>query len=183
MTFRHDPIATRRIGVSLAATTLLAFTFIYFFNHLTEHGLYWTDTGSLPRGLYQRVPDNTSSYIMFCPTGLASTVSAERGYRPRGVCPDKFTPLLKPVVARAGDTVTVKETGIWVNGTRLPKSQQYRIDGNRRTMPHYPAGDYVVAPGTVWVISSYSSASFDSRYYGPVQLSEVIHYVKPYLTF
>jgi conjugative transfer signal peptidase TraF len=152
-------------------------------NNLQRWGFYRNLTPSLPEGLYQIVQPGESNLIVFCPSGFASSFSIERGYRLDGNCPDRHAPLLKPIVAQAGDTVNVQPTGISVNGTRLAKSQQYTIDSLHRPLPRYPAGTYIVQSGAVWVISSYSSTSFDSRYYGPINLSEVVHYVKPYVTY
>ena len=39
----------------------------------------------------------------------------------------------------------------------------------------FPAEDYDVPPGFVWVASEYNALSFDSRYYGPIQISHLRH--------
>ena len=41
---------------------------------------------------------------------------------------------------------------------------------------------YTVAPGHVWLISTYSPLSFDSRYLGPVPISSIRGTVKPLWT-
>ena len=183
MKFRPDPKFPRRFAAMLVAGLAFALGVMLIFDNLQRWGYYRNLTSSLPEGLYEIVPPRQSNLVVFCPAGFASSFSIERGYRLEGTCPDKHAPLLKPIVAQAGDVVTVQPTAILVNGKRLPKSQQYRIDSLHRPLPHYPTGTYTVAPGTAWVISSYSSTSFDSRYYGPIDLSEVIHYVRPYLTY
>ena len=58
-----------------------------------------------------------------------------------------------------------------VNGRLLPNTAPLVTDTAGRPLSHWPFGRYVVAPGTVWVASSYSSRSFDSRYFGPVEAS------------
>ena len=183
MRFRRDPKFPRRFAVLMTSGVTFALGVMLILNNLQRWGFYRNLTASLPEGLYQIVTPGQSNIIVFCPTGFASDFSIERGYRLDGNCPDKHAPLLKPIVAQAGDTVTVQPTGIYVNGKRLPKSQQYTIDSLHRPLPRYPSGTYIVQQGTAWVISSYSSTSFDSRYYGPIQLSEVVHYVKPYVTY
>ena len=183
MRLKRDTKFPRQFTVMLACGLFFAFGIMLILNNLQRWGFYRNLTSSLPEGLYQIVPPGQSSIIVFCPSGFASRFSIERGYRLDGNCPDGHAPLLKPIVAQAGDTVKVQPTGIYVNGTRLAKSQQYTIDSLHRTLPRYPAGTYIVQPGTVWVVSSYSSTSFDSRYYGPINLSEVVHYVKPYVTY
>ena len=183
MKLKRDPKFPRQFAVMFGSGVLFALGVMLILNNLQRWGFYRNLTSSLPEGLYQIVQPGQSNIIVFCPTGFASAFSIERGYRLDGKCPDGHAPLLKPIVAQAGDTVKVQPTGIFVNGTRLAKSQQYTIDSLHRPLPRYPAGTYTVQPGTVWVISSYSSTSFDSRYYGPINLSEVVHYVRPYATY
>lgn len=128
-------------------------------------------TPSLPIGLY--VADARGSLVEFCPPGPASEVSAVRGYRELGVCPDRHAPLLKPVVARVGDRVSIDAQGIRVNGEALPNTQAHATDHRRRPLQPYPAGTYAVAAGTVWVASTWNDGSFDSRYFGPIRVESV----------
>ena len=183
MRFKRDPAFPRRFSVLMLSGVFSAFGIMLILNNLQRWGIYRNLTASLPEGLYKIVQPGESNLIVFCPNGFASSFSIERGYRLEGNCPDKHAPLLKPIVARSGDTVTVMPTGIYVNGRRLAKSQQYTTDSLHRQLPRFPAGTYTVQQGTAWVISSYSSTSFDSRYYGPIDLAQVVHYVKPYLTY
>ena len=141
-------------------------------------------SNSLPPGLYRIVPAGSGSDLLICPTGLAEKVSIEREYRVKSFgCGDGYAPLLKPIAARAGDTVTVSEAGVAVNGKLLPNSKQYPKDGIGRPMPLVAFGTYSVLPGTVWVISSYNRFSFDSRYFGPVRLDEKVQYAKLFWLF
>lgn len=141
-------------------------------------------SNSLPPGLYRIVPAGSGSDLLICPTGLAEKVSIERAYRVKSFgCGDGYAPLLKPIAARAGDTVTVSEAGVAVNGKLLPNSKQYPKDGIGRPMPLVPFGTYAVHPGTAWGISSYNRFSFDSRYFGPVRLDEKVQYAKLFWLF
>lgn len=144
-------------------------------------GLRWARTPSLPPGIYRLTDNPSDPLISFCPVGESSRESSERGYRDRSwACPDHHAPLLKPVVAREGDTVTISSAGISVNGHLLPNSRAYPFDGQRRPMHIWPSGLYTVARGTVWVVSTYNKASYDSRYYGPVAVQNIIHYGHPF---
>jgi conjugative transfer signal peptidase TraF len=141
-------------------------------------------SNSLPPGLYRIVPAERGNNLLICPTGLAEKVSIERGYRTKSFgCGDGYAPLLKPIAARAGDTVTVSEAGVAVNGKLLPNSKRYPKDGIGRPMPLVPFGTYPVIHGTVWVISSYNRFSFDSRYFGPIRLDEKVQYAKLFWLF
>lgn len=145
-------------------------------------GIRLNTSASLPIGLYRATADKAARLIAFCPTGLAASLSASRGYRGRGNCPDGAEPLLKPIVAVAGDVVEVSPQGVAVNGRLLSNSAPRAFDTKRRPLPHWPFGDYRVAPGTVWVISSYNARSFDSRYFGPVSTSAIRARLQPVLT-
>ena len=141
-------------------------------------------SNSLPPGFYRIVSAGKGRDLLICPTGIAESVSIGRGYRPKGAgCGDGYAPLLKPISARYGDTVTVSNAAISINGRRLPNSRQYAKDALGRPLPQVPAGTYPVLPGTVWVISSYNRFSFDSRYFGPIPLDEKVRYANPFWLF
>jgi type IV secretion system protein VirD4 len=54
------------------------------------------------------------------------------------------------------------------------------INSNRfNPLEHYPFGNYIVQPGEIWVASSWNYKSFDSRYFGPVRLNTIRHYLQP----
>ncbi len=146
-------------------------------------GLRFNDSPSMPTGLYVRTStESSASLVVFCPAEPFAKLSVERGYRSRGNCPDGAEPLAKPIVARPGDTVELSAKGMAVNGRLLPNTAPLVTDTAGRPLPHWPFGRYVVAPGSVWVASSYSPRSFDSRYFGPVEASQVLEHVRPLLT-
>jgi conjugative transfer signal peptidase TraF len=89
---------------------------------------------------------------------------------------------MKPIVARAGDVVTVSEQGIGVNGRLLPNTAPLRTDTHGRPLTPWPFGRYVVTADTVWVASSHNLRSFDSRYFGPVPTAGIRDYVRPLMT-
>jgi conjugative transfer signal peptidase TraF len=123
-----------------------------------------------------------SNLVVFCPAEPFAQLSVERGYRTRGNCPDGAEPLAKPIAARPGDIVELSATGTAVNGRLLPNTSPLATDTAGRPLSHWTFGRHVVARGTVWVASSYSSRSFDSRYFGPVKASQVREHVRPLLT-
>ena len=176
---RSSKPARRRRPVLLAT----AITFISTIGIAGIAGVRWNPTASVRTGLYVITNDANAPLVAFCPTGEAATEAIARGYRPRGLqCPDKYAALLKPVAARAGDTVEVSQNGISVNGRLLPNTAAFKTDVKKRPMHVWPNGTYIVQPGTVWVLSTYNKYSYDSRYYGPIQLSTVITHAKPFWT-
>jgi conjugative transfer signal peptidase TraF len=135
---------------------------------------------SLPLGIYIRTDDSRAELIEFCPVEPFAAESSHRGYRTRGsACPDGAVPLLKPVVAVAGDVVTLAAEGIRVNGRLLPKTAPLFRDGAGRSLHPWPFGSHVVEKGTVWVASTYNRGSYDSRYMGPIRTSQIRARLRP----
>ena len=138
---------------------------------------------SLPMGLYMRTSDPLANLIVFCPEGQYAVESSERGYRTSGFCPDGAVPLLKPIVAKPGDTVEISVAGIAVNGHLLPQTAPVPKDRLGRRLEAWPNGRYSVAADTVWVASSYNRGSYDSRYMGPIPTRLIRSRLKPLWTF
>ena len=140
-------------------------------------GLRINCSASLPAGLY--IASAEGAFVEFCPDDRG--LSAQRGYRhtplltpwAKGVCPDGAAPLLKPVIGKAADEIVLSSAGITVNGKLLPHSAPLAQDSAGRPLTHWPFGLYRAASGTLWVASSYSPRSYDSRYLGPVPQSAV----------
>jgi conjugative transfer signal peptidase TraF len=140
-------------------------------------------TPSLPLGFYITSHSSNANLVEFCPQGKAAYISLIRQYRTAGACPDGGAPLLKPGVAFPGDDVEVSANGIRVNGQLLPNSAGRFRDHLQRPLDPWPNGTYKVEPGTVWVVSSFNSYSFDSRYYGAIPNSAIRHHLRPLWTF
>ena len=145
-------------------------------------GLRINTSPSLPMGLYITTADASANLVEFCPVEPFATLSRARGSRAPGSCGDGADPLLKPIVAKAGDSVEVSALGISVNGTLLHNTAPLSADTKGRPLAAWPSGHYVVAPGTIWVASSYHPGSFDSRYFGPVATAAIRHRLKAFLT-
>lgn len=132
-------------------------------------GLRINTSASLPVGLY--VVSSQGNLVEFCPDDHG--LSAQRGYRHKGVCPDGAVPLLKPAVAKPGDQVVASPAGVTVNGKGLANTAPLSRDSEGRPLGHWPFGRYTIWPGTLWVASSYNTRSYDSRYLGPIAESAV----------
>lgn len=145
-------------------------------------GLRINASPSLPVGLYITTHDPRANLVEFCPAEPFASLSLVRGYRESGACGDGGAPLLKPVMARAGDTFELSRRGISLNGSLLPNTAPLSKDTKGRPLQPWPFAHYVVAPGTVWVVSTYHPRSFDSRYFGPIPISSIRAHVRPILT-
>ncbi len=161
---------------------IAAVTFVVPFFIVSAAGLRINCSPSLPLGLYRTTMESRAALIEFCPQEPYGTFAAGRGYRSTGNCPDGAGPLMKPVIASAGDIVEVSERGIAVNGSMLPNTAPKTKDSQGRAMTPWPFGQYRVAPGFVWVASSYNPWSFDSRYFGPIPVGIIRDRLKPFLT-
>lgn len=165
-----------RIGLAPLSVCLVPFVALGIL------GIRINTSPSLPLGLYMVTSDPKAPLVEFCPEEPFASFAAARGYRSQGSCPDGASPLMKPIVARAGDVVRVTESGLNVNGRLLPNTAARRSDTSGRPMRPWPVGTYSVTPGTVWVASYYNPRSFDSRYFGPVAVSSINAHVLPLLT-
>jgi conjugative transfer signal peptidase TraF len=145
-------------------------------------GLRINTSPSLPVGLYVTTADPNASLVEFCPVEPYAQLAIVRGYRSAGNCRDGAAPLLKPVVAKAGDMVDVSQTGIAVNGKRIPNTAPVGTDTRGRQLLQWPSGSYLVKPGEVWVASSFNRRSFDSRYFGPIPTIAIRDRLRPLLT-
>jgi conjugative transfer signal peptidase TraF len=145
-------------------------------------GLRINASPSLPLGLYVTTSKPGANLVEFCPAEPFASLALSRGYRDPGACRDGGAPLLKPVVARAGDLVDVSAAGIAVNGRLLPNTAPLHTDTKDRPLTSWAPGRYIAQPGFVWVASSYNPRSFDSRYFGPVAISSIRAHVRPLLT-
>jgi conjugative transfer signal peptidase TraF len=143
-------------------------------------GIRVNTSSSLPLGLYVRTDDDSATLVEFCPAEPFASFSRERRYRTPGFsCPDGAVPLLKPVIARSGDTVAVSSAGITVNGKQLPNTAPLSVDAAGRALTSWPAGVYRVRTGTVWVASTYGRGSYDSRYMGPIMMKLIRGRLRP----
>src|ERR1700691_5627120 len=86
---------------------------------------------SLPLGLYKEATNGRALFMEFCHEEPSARLVAIRGYRSNGNCPDGAGPLMKPVVASAGDVVEVSDRGIGVNGLLLPHIRPKTDDSAR----------------------------------------------------
>lgn len=146
-----------------------------------QAGLRINITDSAPHGFWLVQPADAAAIqrgtlVEVCPPSVPIVrLMRERGYLDAGNCPDSvLTALLKPISAVAGDAVQF-EPGrpVAVNGVPLPNTEALPA------LPSWPPGRYVVRPGEVWMFSSYSAGSFDSRYFGPVTLAHVRGIARP----
>jgi conjugative transfer signal peptidase TraF len=150
-------------------------------------GLWINTTDSMPMGLWRQTPDQAprpGDVVLLClPATPATALAQARGYIQPGPCPTGQEILLKPIVAGAGDVVTVSSAAVSVNGRMIANSAPLHQDSRGRPLPAYPGGTYRVPAGEIWLVSPHNRRSFDSRYFGPVPASLIRSTVRPVWVF
>lgn len=140
-------------------------------------------TGSIPPGLYRidDAPIVRGAIVLACLPPMTSRFARDRGYIPSGACDDGGAPVGKTVAALAGDMVDVSERGVAVNGRLLPNTVALARDSEGRQLPAMRTTGHLVPSSEVWLVSTYSPRSFDSRYYGGIQRSRIVASIHPVL--
>jgi conjugative transfer signal peptidase TraF len=121
-------------------------------------------TGSLPR------PLSVGSIVLTRLPAGAAALAAQRGYLPARV------PLLKRVGAVAPQHVCIVDAMVWMDG--VPVATALAADRLGRQLPSWPQCRRL-RPGELFLLSVTNPASFDSRYFGPVNASAVIGVARP----
>lgn len=146
-------------------------------------GVRINKTESAPTGLYivKKVAPKKGALVEICPPNVpVIQLMSQRGYMQSGMwgnCEDLgVSPLLKPISALDGDVVEITPgQPVKVNGIVLPNTQAMSA------IPGYPQGKYIVGQNQFWAFSTYNVGSIDSRYFGPLSISNIKGNAKPIL--
>jgi conjugative transfer signal peptidase TraF len=157
-----------------------------FYAYLGEAvGLRINLTSSMLLGIYRIVLMQPRSVrvgmlVVVCAPEKAAEIARRRGYLLKGTCAYETETLLKQVVAVDGDEVVMTAQGLVVDGRLLPNSTALVADHAARELTAWPLGRQRVAYGTLWVYANHRR-SWDSRYWGPVSVGDVVAVVEPVL--
>jgi conjugative transfer signal peptidase TraF len=149
-------------------------------------GLRVNGTSSEPVGIYwavSKAPSKGDFVFMLPPALPIFRVAKERGYLAAGPSPAGTCAVIKQVVAVAGDRVTIDAEGVRVNGIRLKNSAPRLADEAGRPLQPYYLSDYTFGSDEVLLISDYSPASFDGRYFGPLPKTTIQSVIVPIITW
>ena len=149
-------------------------------------GIYINTTPSFPLGLYKIVnkPIEKGRYVSFCPPqGAVFELAVARHYINPGDCPGGYGKLLKRVFAQAGDSISIDQDGIQVNGQLLPNSGQLELDADGQALPQYRFNKQRLDAGEYLLLSDINPQSFDARYFGLIRRAQIKHVVEPFLTW
>jgi signal peptidase I len=81
------------------------------------------------------------------------------------------TPFIKRVIGVGGDTISIKDNRVYVNGIAL--DEPYIFD-NQGTLPTGDRSAWVIAPNELFVMGDHRANSADSRVFGPIEKKDVI---------
>lgn len=164
-------------GVAITGVLIMAFAAICY-----AVGVRVNTTRSIPVGLYLVTDDpiEKGAYVLFCPPNVdVFSVARERNYITGGFCPGGYGYMMKRILAAKGDTVTVTQDGVSVDGQLLPRSRLAKTDPAGRELPRYQSDQYTLGSSELLLMSDVSDTSFDGRYYGPISRSQVKSVIRP----
>jgi len=130
--------------------------------------LIWNASASAPIGLYRVVHQSTyarGDLVLAKPSPEVARLAARRGYLPAGV------PLVKRIVATAGDAVCAKGADIFVDSQFA--AMRLSADSNGRPLPGW-FGCRTLHQDEVFLLMKGVRASFDGRYFGPTKTARII---------
>lgn len=145
-------------------------------------GLKINTTGSTPIGLYKTVSGDWSKgdYVLFCPSETKVFLEGrKRGYINAGLCKGGYGLMIKKILAAKGDVVSSGVDGVFVNGEKLISSTPKVRDGNGNPMQIFKAEKVVLDEQQVLLMSDSSENSFDARYFGLVNKSQIKSKIQP----
>ncbi len=172
----RDPVMkriTKYIAIAAVAVTSLS---IAAFTKLPIKLLY-NPSPSAPVGFYAIEARSNFAVGDFVASNLP--IAAEKLAVGRGYLPNK-TPVLKTIVATAGDEICIRIRSVLIN--ELPVAEIQKVDRLGRPMP-VEIGCYRLQTGEYFLLSTAIKNSFDSRYFGPVVEDNILGVATPLLIF
>lgn len=163
--------------IAITGTTVLLFGLVCY-----AAGVRINTTKSIPVGIYwtSHEPVEKGAYVLFCPPHQQAFIDAkERGYIGAGFCPDNYGYIMKRILAAKGDSVSITDSGVFVNSDLLPLSQPVKVDGAGRPLPIYKPETFTLADSEVLLMSDVSGKSFDGRYFGPISRDQIKDVIQP----
>ena len=151
---------------------------------LMELDLRFNFTSSMPLGIYRLMPALANgefprgTLVAACAPRIAAELGRRRGYLAAGRCAAGTELLLKTIVAVSGDDVAISGNGVSVNECVLPHSRHLAFDAAGRALSRWPDGRYRLRRDQLWLYAA-NDRSWDSRYWGPVAVSDVTARVTP----
>lgn len=142
-----------------------------------KYQLLYNTSDSAPRGWYALVPEHDfriDTLVFARLPSRTATLAAERGYLPRSV------PLLKHVAATNGHQVCTRDGVITIDSVFV--GRVLARDGAGRPLEHW-MHCRALEGDEVFLLGGDNPASFDSRYFGPVNVAAIVGRAIPLWTW
>jgi len=139
--------------------------------------LVYNTSASAPIGWYWITHANAlrvGDYVLADLPAAAAELAAERRYLPRGV------PILKQISATFGQRVCVQKGIVRIDDQ--PQATALLNDAQHRRLPVW-SHCRVLTVDEFFLLNPQREASFDSRYFGPIERSAVLGYAQPLWTW
>jgi len=161
----------------------LVISFTLFAVLAVQDGYRFNPSSSAPVGIWkisQKKPEALiiGEYVLICPPRhdvLMKLVSEGRMFK--GRCDSGTVPFIKEVIAQGSGSFRVDEEGVFINETLVPLTAPYPWENL------LPAEPTVIGTGEFVAIQTMHVGSIDSRYFGPLKVSEVIGVIEPVWIF
>ena len=129
--------------------------------------LVYNASDSAPRGFYvvhRGAQFRVGDYVVARLPEDTARLAAARGYLPRSV------PVLKRIAASGGQQVCLRHGTVYIDDK--PTARVLHADGNHRPLSAWKHCRRL-GPDELFLLNAYSLSSFDSRYFGPLDVSFV----------
>ena len=136
--------------------------------------LVFNASESVPRGWYviaEVERPHVGDYVVVQLPKAVRAFAAERGYLPASV------PVIKPVIATGGQRVCVDHGSVYIDGAVV--ADTLGRDGRDRPLPAWRMCR-ALDKDEIFLLATDSPASFDSRYFGPIDRSFVLGRATPW---
>lgn len=170
---RQQKVAIRTLAFGAAIVTAASIAGFW-------GGLRLNLTPSYPVGIWRIEPLDreamTGDLVFICPPDTpAFVLGLERHYLAKGLCSGGTGPLIKTIVAVAGQVIAI-DLGVIIDGTALPNSAVHSVDAEGRTLPRFAGGR---VPADFVFLHSDFGGSYDSRYFGPIPGEGILGFALP----
>ena len=139
--------------------------------------IVYNPSDSVPPGWYRIVSADSlhvDDIVLARLPAPAAALAAQRGYLPASV------PLLKRIGAKAPQRVCVDGTSVRIDDVVV--AAVVHADGHGHPLSAW-SQCRSLARGELFLLSNTNPASFDSRYFGPIRVSEVVGSAQPLWTW
>jgi len=174
ITLMVDPSRTRLALLGVAALAVSAFGYRTIARPMPF--VIYNASASAPLGFYRRVdgPIRRGDFVLARLPETVARFAAARDYLPLSV------PVVKRVAALAGDITCAESGTILINGQVV--TEALTADRQGRALPSWQ-GCRTLAPDDVFLLMKDIPASFDGRYFGPIQTSAIMGRLVPLWTW